>query len=143
MAFPMTEPLSGRFLAPFSKWVGPRMRSMRKSERNRYLAALVPMDPELAGDCSLGPSDCCLKGLAGIDQSTRQVTLQETKSSSPQCKASFYPIRWLKDVSLRHDWIKFGKLHLFVAEVACHKESGFRHLESKRRTTSFANLIGQ
>lgn len=42
---------------------------------------------------------------------------------SPQCKASFYPIRWSKDLSLRHVQFKFAKLGRFVAN-GCYKKVG-------------------
>lgn len=51
-------------------------------------------------------------------------TPYERKSASPQYLASFYLIMLSKALSLRLDWFKFDKLHLFTAKAVRHTNGG-------------------
>lgn len=65
-----------------------------------------------------------------------QYTLSEMKWACPQNKASFYPIKRPKDVSLWHDWFQFAKLHLYVAKAVCYKGPGFSRCHNYERYSS-------
>lgn len=54
-------------------------------------------------------------------------TVQEMNLASCQFYLCFYPIRWPRDSTFRHDWLKFAKIPLFVKKVICHKKAGFQN----------------